>query len=50
MLKYILGVEHHAYILFRLMRDVNPSGESDSDAEEWTDASRSNDEEEEDPG
>ncbi|HKT22071.1 MAG TPA: hypothetical protein VJR06_05635, partial [Nitrososphaerales archaeon] len=50
MLKYILGVEHHAYILFRLMRDVNRSGESDSDAEEWTDASGSDDEEEEDPG
>jgi hypothetical protein len=32
MLKYILGVEHHVYILFRLMRDVNRSGESDSDA------------------
>jgi hypothetical protein len=50
MLKYILGVEHHAYILFRLMRDVNRSGESDSDAEEWTDASESDDGEEEDPG
>jgi hypothetical protein len=50
MLKYIFGVEHHAYILFRLMRDVNRSGESDSDAKEWTDASGSNDEEEEDPG
>jgi hypothetical protein len=50
MLKYILGVEHHAYIRFRLRRDVNWSGESDSDAEEWTNASRSNDEEEEDPG
>jgi hypothetical protein len=50
MLKYILGVEHHAYIIFRLMRDVNRSGESDSDAEEWTDASGSDDEEEEDPG
>jgi hypothetical protein len=44
-----LGVEHHAYILFRL-RDVNRSGESDSDAEEWTDASGSDDGEEEDPG
>jgi hypothetical protein len=50
MLKYILGVEHHAYILFRLMRDVNRSGELDSDAEEWTDASGSDDEEEEDLG
>jgi hypothetical protein len=50
MLKYILGVEHHTYILFRLMRDVNRSGESDSDAEEWTDASGSDDEEEEAPG
>jgi hypothetical protein len=49
-LKYILGVEHHAYILFCLMRDVNRSGKSDSDAEEWTDASGSDDEEEEDPG
>jgi hypothetical protein len=50
MLKYILEVEHHAYILFRLMRDVNRSGELDSDAEEWTDASGSDDKEEEDPG
>jgi hypothetical protein len=50
MLKYILGVEHHAYILFRLMRDVNQSGKSDSDAEEWNDASGSDDKEEEDPG
>jgi hypothetical protein len=50
MLKYILGVEHHVYILFRLMRDVNRSGESDSNAEEWTDASGSDHEEEEDPG
>jgi hypothetical protein len=50
MLKYILGVEHHAYILFRLMRDVIRSGELDSDAEEWTDASGSDDEDEEDPG
>jgi hypothetical protein len=49
-LKYILGVEHHAYILFHLMQDVNQSGESDSDAEEWTDASGSDDEEKEDPG
>ena len=32
------------------MRDVNRSGESDSDAEEWTDESESDDEEEEDPG
>jgi hypothetical protein len=50
MLKYILGVEHHAYIIFHLMRDVNWSGESDSDAEEWTDASGSDNEEEENPG
>jgi hypothetical protein len=50
MLKYILGVKHHAYILFRLMRDVNRSGESDSGVEEWTDASRSDNKEEEDPG
>jgi hypothetical protein len=50
MLKYIIGVEHHPYILFRLMRDVNRSGESDSDAEEFTDVSESDDEEEEDPG
>jgi hypothetical protein len=50
MLKYILRIEHHAYILFCLMRDVNRSGESDSDAGEWTDASGSNDEEEEDLG
>jgi hypothetical protein len=49
MLKNILGIEHHAYILFRLMRDVNRSGELDSDAEEWTDASGSDDEEKEDP-
>jgi hypothetical protein len=50
MLKYILGAEHHAYILFRLMRDVNRSGKSDSDAKEWTDASGSDDKEEDDPG
>jgi hypothetical protein len=50
MLKYILGVEHHGYILFRLMRDVNQSGKLDSDAEEWTDASGSDNEEKEDPG
>jgi hypothetical protein len=51
MLKYIIGVEHHPYILFRLMRDVNrQSGESDSDAEEFIDVFESDDEEEEDPG
>jgi hypothetical protein len=50
MLKCILGVEHHIYILFRLMRDVNRSSELDSDAEEWTDASGSDDKEEQDPG
>src|SRR6476469_1062524 len=49
MLKYIIGVEHHPYTLFRLMRDVNRSG-TESDADEWTDESDSDDDEEEDPG
>jgi hypothetical protein len=47
MLKYILRVEHHPYILFYLMREMKRSGESDSDAEEFTDVSKSDNKEEE---
>jgi hypothetical protein len=51
MLKYNIGVEHHPYILFRLMRDVNgQSDKSDSDAKDFTDVFESDDEEEENPG